>query len=124
MENALAQGGAFARWTSTGARRVGCQTLLIEQVLLPADVASVVILDDDCPVGTRLFTSRLAYRSVSGDNPTRAVASEHIGAGVGRIGKDAKNPRMGQSAPEKFAVPRAAIRATLKPLLGRVPFSI
>jgi len=39
------------------------------------------------------------------------VTPEHIGAGVGRIGKDAKNPRMGQSAPEKFAVPSPAIRA-------------
>src|SRR5215471_21716389 len=42
------------------------------------------------------------------------MSPEHVGAGIRWIRQDTEHPRMGQSTPEQFAIPRAAIRPTRK----------
>src|SRR5215470_17336801 len=74
----------------------------------------MVISNDDAP----LLLWHLAQPSTdlaSGvDLLTRLVATEYVSAGVRRIGKNADNARMSQPAPDKLAIPGAAIRSTRK----------
>src|ERR1700726_4741044 len=44
----------------------------------------------------------------------RFAPSENISAGVARIRQDAEHPRMGQSTPDQFAIPGAAVRTARK----------
>src|SRR5205807_76125 len=89
MDDALAQCGALAWRPGTRACGIGCQALLVEQVLLPADIARVVVLNDNSPLGARLFTQQLTYRSVRSDDVLGAVPPEDVRASVGRIREDA-----------------------------------
>src|SRR6266849_4504116 len=42
------------------------------------------------------------------------MSPEHVGAGIRGIRQDTEHPRMGQSPPEQFAIPGAAVRPTRK----------
>src|SRR6266478_1682001 len=42
------------------------------------------------------------------------MSPEHVGAGIRWIRQDTEHPRMGQSTPEQFAIPGAAVRPTRK----------
>src|SRR5882672_7091904 len=42
------------------------------------------------------------------------MSPEHVGAGIRWIRQDTEHPRMGQSTPEQFAIPGAAVRSTWK----------
>src|SRR5215470_8704134 len=42
------------------------------------------------------------------------MSPEHIGAGIRWIRQDTEHPRVGQSPPEQFAIPGAAVRPTRK----------
>src|SRR5216684_736948 len=76
IDDALAQGQSLSGWTSSGACGVGSQPLLIGQVLLPADVARMVVLDHHSPFGARLFIRRVANGPIRTHDSTRAEASK------------------------------------------------
>src|SRR5215831_7324741 len=42
------------------------------------------------------------------------MSPKHIGAGIRWVRQDTEHPRMGQSTPEQFAIPGAAVRPTRK----------
>ena len=113
-EQALQEAEALSRGTGKpfGVRPIRAQTLPVGDELIGGDIGFVVVGDHNAPGILRHQARSCPNLAGRSHLFRRLVTSEHIGAGVGRIGKDAKNPRMGQSAPEKFAVPRAAIRAT------------
>ena len=113
-EQALQEAEALSGGTGKpfGVRPIRAQTLPVGDELIRGDIAFVVIGDHNTPSILRHQTRSCPDLAGRSHLFGRLVSSEHIGAGVGRIGKDAEDPRMGQSAPQKFAVPRAAIRAT------------
>src|SRR5215510_14006742 len=76
IDDALAQRQSLSGRASAGARGVGCQALLIGQVLLPPDVAGMVVLDHHCPLRARLFNGRFVYRPIRSNNLPRAVTSK------------------------------------------------
>src|SRR6266540_6245118 len=77
----------------------------------------MVVLDDDSPLGARLFAQPLTYRSVRSDDALCAVAPEDVGASVGRVGKHTQHTRMGQPTPAQLAGPHATVGSAWKAAL-------
>src|SRR5437870_1115454 len=118
VDDALAQGKSLSGRTCSGARGVGSQSLLIGQILLPADEPRMMILDYDGPFGAGLFIRRVADGPIGTDNSTRAEASKDVGAGVRRVREDADDARMRQSTPAQFTSPHATIGSTWESSAG------
>src|SRR2546428_781870 len=78
IDDALAESQSFSGRPSAGARGVSCQALLISQVLLPADVPRMMVLDHHRPFRARLFIRRVANGPVRANDPSRTVASKDI----------------------------------------------
>src|SRR4029453_6644126 len=75
-DDALAEGQSLSGRPSARARGVSCQALLMSQVLLPADVPRVMVLDHHRPFRARLFIRRVANGPVRAHDPARTVASK------------------------------------------------
>ena len=75
----------------------------------------MVIVDQHRPLGARQLGDGRRDRAVRADRPPRAVAAEHIRAGVTRVGEHRQHPRVRQLTPSHLARPRAAIGALREP---------
>jgi hypothetical protein len=84
---------------------------LVLEVLLPADVALVMVVDHDRPLRARQLDHAGGDRAVGPDHAAIAVASEHICPGVAGILEHADHARVRQLSPAQLARPRAAIGA-------------
>jgi len=74
----------------------------------------MVISNDDAPLLLWHLARPSADLASGVDLLTRLVATKYVSAGVRRIGKNAEKSRMSQPAPDKLAIPGAAIRPTRK----------
>src|SRR6516162_177726 len=93
-------------------RSVGRQAAAVFEELIPGDIRRMVIRNDDAPLVLR-HPARLGADLAGRCNPLASlVSAEHIGAGIRWIRQDTEHPRMGQSPPEQFAIPGAAVRST------------
>src|ERR1700746_1544646 len=115
-QHALKQTESFANGSSKDfvVGPVRCQASSIREELLPGNIAWIVISLDDAPLLLRHLAQPSADLASGVDLLTRLVATEYVSAGVRRIGKNADNSRMSQPAPDKLAIPGAAIRPTRK----------
>src|SRR6266566_408077 len=90
------------------------QALAVGEKLIPGDIAWMVPRNDDAP----LILWHEAGLSADLAGRPNLLASlmppEHVGAGIRWIRQDTEHPRMGQSTPEQFAIPGAAVRPTRK----------
>src|SRR6202140_1378137 len=74
----------------------------------------MVIGNDNAPLVLR-HPARLGADLAGRSNLLASLVSpEHVGAGIRWIRQDTEHPRMGQSTPEQFAIPGAAVRPTRK----------
>src|SRR6202040_732823 len=93
---------------------VGRQAAAVGEELIPGDIPRMVIRNDDAPLVLR-HPARLDADLAGRRNPLASlVPAEHIGAGIRWVRQDTEHPRMGQSTPEQFAIPGAAVRPTRK----------
>src|SRR6202163_2623524 len=95
-------------------RSVGGQAVAVGEELIPGDIPRMVTRNDDAPLVLR-HPARLGADLPGRSNLlTSLVSPEHVGAGIRWIREDTEHPRMGQSTPEQFAIPGAAVRPTRK----------
>src|SRR4249919_1257578 len=95
-------------------RSIGRQAEAVGEELIPGDIPRMVIGNDDAPLVLR-HPARPGADLASRSNLLASLVSpEHVGAGVRWIRQDTEHPRMGQSTPEQFAIPGAAVRPTRK----------
>ena len=90
---------------------VGRQAGLVGQVVLPGDVAGVMVVDHDRPLLHGQLGHLGVHRGVGLDDAVRVVAAEHVGAGVGGVGQDPEHPGVGEPSPAQLAGPHPAIGA-------------
>jgi len=90
------------------------QALTVGEELIPGDVAWMMVRNDDAPL--ILWPEAGLSADLAGRPNLLAslISSEHVSAGVRWVRQDAEHPRMGQAAPEQFAVPGASVRSTRK----------
>ena len=108
-DDPLAQGLALPGRAGAGIGQVRSQTGLVGQVVVPADVAGVVAVDDDGPLFPGQLGDLGADRAVGLDDPAGVVTAEHVGAGIGRVGQHPQHPGMGEPAPAQLAGPHPAV---------------
>src|SRR6266436_4873892 len=95
-------------------RSIGRQAVAVGEELIPGDIPRMVIRNDDAPLVLR-HPARLGADLAGRPNLLASLMSpEHVGAGIRWIRQDTEHPRMGQSTPEQFAIPGAAVRPTRK----------
>ena len=110
-DDALTQGVAFSGRAGAGVGAVGGELGLVGEVVVPAEVAGVVVVDADLPVGHRLAGDAGVHAAVRADAASGGVAAEHVGAGVGGVGQDAQHPGVVEPAPAQLPGPRPAVGA-------------
>src|SRR5260370_18158259 len=95
-------------------RSVGRQAVAVGEELIPGDISRMVIRNDGAPFALRT-PAGLGVDLAGRPNLLASLMSpEHVGAGIRWIRQDTEHPRMGQSTPEQFAIPGAAVRPTRK----------
>src|SRR5260370_24046944 len=90
------------------------QALTVGEELIPGDVAWMMVRNDDAPL---ILWHQAGLSADLAGRPNllaSLISSEHVSAGVRWVRQDAEHPRMGQAAPEQFAVPGASVRPTRK----------
>ena len=117
--NSLEQGaplthGATAILGTKGS--IVIELLLIVQILLPADIARMGVVDDDRPVGAGDWTCpSFDARRFTRKQPAASLRpSIHIGAGVGWAVQNLQHPAVGQPLPDQFAIVTLAPQAGWK----------
>src|SRR5215467_4808327 len=81
------------------------QALLIVQELFPTDIARVVVLQADAPVGNRHRVLPGMNLSFQADLPPILITAEDVPAGIGRVLEQAQHPAVRQTAPDQFPIP-------------------
>src|ERR1700730_12182360 len=95
-------------------RSVGRQAVAVGEEFVPCEIPWMVTRNDDAPLVLR-HPARLGADLAGRSNLLASLVSpEHVGAGIRWIRQDTEHPRMGQSTPEQFAIPGAAVRPTRK----------
>src|SRR6202795_4487237 len=90
------------------------QALTVGEELIPGDVAWMMVRNDDAPL---ILWHQAGLSADFAGRPNllaSSISSKHVSAGVRWVRQDAEHPRMGQAAPEQFAVPGASVRPTRK----------
>src|ERR1700682_2486370 len=90
------------------------QALTVGEELIAGDIACMVTRNDDAPL---ILWHEAGLRADVAGRPNllaSLISPEHVSAGVRWVRQDTEHPRMGQSAPEQFAVPGATVRPTRK----------
>src|ERR1700692_1263416 len=90
------------------------QAVTVGEELIPGDVAWMMVRNDDAPL---ILWHQAGLSADLAGRPNllaRLIWSDHVSAGVRWVRQDAEHPRMGQAAPEQFAVPGASVRPPRK----------
>ena len=100
-QDALQQPAALARGAAALAARshVGSQSLAGREVLIPADIAGMVLGQADRPLLDRQLNGPPAHPSVLIDRLLLAGAAEHERARIGRVGEQVVHRRIGRRRP-------------------------
>jgi hypothetical protein len=114
----LAEGVAFADRAGTGVGAVRGQFRLVDQVVVPLDVAGVVSGDEDLPLVHRQPGGAGVDAAVGVDPAAGGVPAEHVGAGVAGVVQDADHPGVVELAPAQLPGPGAAVGAQREPASG------
>src|SRR6266516_772169 len=114
--NPLQQGGALAHSPAALLRTKGSvviELLLVDEKLLPGDIAGMGVVDDDRPVGAgaRARPPFDAWRFTGKQPSTSLRPPIHVGAGVGRAVQHLQHAAVGQRMPDQFAIVALAPQA-------------
>src|ERR1700716_1864487 len=90
------------------------QALTVGEELIPGDVAWMMVRNDDAPLILWHEAGLSADLAGRPNLLASLISPKHVSAGVRWVRQDAEHPRMGQAAPEQFAVPGASVRPTRK----------
>ena len=114
-QNALQQRAALARGAATLAAwsHICSQSLAGREVLIPGDIAGMVLGQADGPLLDREFDGPAAHPTVLVDCLLLARAPEHERARIGRVGEEVMNRRVGRRRPPH---PSRPDRSTRDPL--------
>jgi hypothetical protein len=103
VDDALAEGSAFAHRAGTGVGVVGGQFRLVSQKLVPGDIAGMLADEGRLPFGPGHVAAAAGDPPVGGDHSPAAPPAEDVGAGVGRVGQHLQHPVVGQGRPGQLA---------------------
>ena len=108
-DDPLAQRRALPHRPAAAPGVVGGQPRLDRQVLLPGDVAGVMILDHDRPLRAGHLGGHGAHVAVGVDRLAGHMPAVHVRAGVGRVLQHLQHPVVGQRGPAQLPGPHAAV---------------
>ncbi len=110
-QDALAQCLTLAGRPGALVGGVGLQPGLVGQEPIPAEVAGMMVIDDDRPLRAWQLHGGGAHRAVRADHAAGVEAAEHVAAGVGGVGQDAEHAGVGQRAPAQLPGPDPTVGA-------------
>ncbi len=117
-DDALTQCGTLPWRPGPGVGAVGGQLGLVGQVVVPADVAAVVVVDQHRPFGAGPLDNAGVHAAVGIDGAPRGVAAVHICPGVAGILQHSQHAGVGETTPAQLPGPGAAVGAQRKPAAG------
>ena len=95
-DDPLAERGPLTRGPGPGVGPVGLKLGLVGQVVSPADVAGVMLLEQRRPLVAGLFHDKGVHLAVGIHGAPRAVPPEHVRAGVARVLQDRDDAGVGE----------------------------
>src|SRR5829696_9097111 len=101
-DDPLAQGEAFAGRAGPGVGAVGGQLGLDRQVVVPADVALVVVAQQHLPLVAGQLDGAGVHGAAGVDDLAGVAPAEHVRPGIDRIGQDLQDAAVAQATPAQL----------------------